>query len=144
MNSTIILRTLYNFCVNHNFKHPHMYVAREILNNEANSGKNLLRKIKLDVYHYYGFSEEQAEMKNRKRERVEVRQVAMSLCNEFLGERISLSVIGEEIAGMDHSTVIHACKTVKKHNETEVFYKERFDAIRNYIIQKYNLNGSEK
>lgn len=60
-------------------------------------------------------------MKTRKREVVEFRQIAMSLSKTFTGA--SLATIGSMIGNKDHSTVLHACKTVNNLIDTDRSYK---------------------
>lgn len=51
------------------------------------------------------------QQKCRKRQIVLSRQIAMYLCKELTDS--SFSVIGAEVGGQDHSTVIYACKSIE-------------------------------
>ncbi len=53
--------------------------------------------------------------KKRTRDLAFARQVAMYLCRELTD--ISLPQIGERFGGRDHTTVIHACKTVNRERQ---------------------------
>ena len=55
--------------------------------------------------------------KGRKQELAHARQVAMYLARELTG--VSLVAIGLHFAGRDHTTVIHACKTVAAKAEKD-------------------------
>ena len=58
--------------------------------------------------------------KSRKKEIVEARQTAMFLCRNILDS--SLSSVGMYFGGRDHTTVMHAIKTIenKKANKKNI------------------------
>lgn len=62
--------------------------------------------------------------KKRERRVARPRQIAMALCKELTS--CSLSAIGENFGGKDHSTVLHACKAVKKLIEMDKDVKKDF------------------
>ena len=55
--------------------------------------------------------------KKRTRSIARPRQVAMALTKEMTTH--SLPEIGEAFGGRDHTTVMHACRTIEKLRETE-------------------------
>jgi chromosomal replication initiator protein len=57
------------------------------------------------------------QVKTRKREIVQARQVAMFFSKSMT--KASLATIGSQIGGKDHATVLHACKTVNNLIETD-------------------------
>jgi len=61
-----------------------------------------------------------AELKSRKRTKEVAfpRQVAMYLCKQLT--ELSLADIGSGFGGKDHSTVIHACKQIRKKMESNI------------------------
>jgi len=63
------------------------------------------------VSELFGISEEWLVGKSRKREIVEARQTAMFLCRNILDS--SLSSVGMYFGGRDHTTVMHAIKTIE-------------------------------
>jgi len=63
----------------------------------------------------------------RKREIVEARQKAMKLAKEFTSA--SLATIGSEIGSKDHTTVLHACKTVDNLMDTDRSYRGQYLAM---------------
>jgi chromosomal replication initiator protein len=73
---------------------------------------------------YIGIPADMILEKNRKRDIVEARQVAMYLAKR--NTRESLSAIGRHIGGKDHATVIHACKTVDNLLETNRDYRNKW------------------
>ena len=65
--------------------------------------------------------------KSRKRELVQVRQIAMFLVKKHT--EISTSKIGHFIGNRDHATVLHACKIVKDLIETDKDIKAEIEEI---------------
>lgn len=66
---------------------------------------------------YYKQNPTTVSKKNRKREYVQTRQIAMFLSKSLTKE--SLAKIGYNIGRKDHATVLHACKTVKNLIDTD-------------------------
>jgi len=62
------------------------------------------------VADYYNIEISDIKGKRRNQPIVKARQVAMYLCRQLLSD--SLSKIGSEFGGRDHSTVIHACEKI--------------------------------
>ena len=87
--------------------------AHEALRNmQAKSPKSLTIKLVLDtVSRYYDVRVEDLKSSKRSRDITKPRQVAMFLCRELLDT--SFPVIGNEIGGKDHSTVMHAYDKIK-------------------------------
>ncbi len=80
--------------------------------------------IQQTVCDYFKIEVEVLKSKSRKREILQARQIAMYLSKEMTD--FSLVQIGAELGGKDHSTVLHACKTIKNLiNEDE--------NIKNYV-----------
>lgn len=63
------------------------------------------------VADYFDFSVDQLKSKRRTQDLARARQVAMHLARELTGA--SLNQIGRALGGRDHSTVSHACQTIK-------------------------------
>lgn len=70
--------------------------------------------------------------KGRKMEIALTRQIAMYLSREIVNT--SLVNIGMHFGGRDHTTVIHACRTVKSKMKTDKAFNRKVDNIRNQII----------
>ncbi len=66
--------------------------------------------------------------KSRKMEIAEARQVSMFLCRDIMG--ISLNNIGMFFGGRDHTTVMHALKTINKKQSTDDRMKRMIVSIR--------------
>ncbi len=59
---------------------------------------------------------------SRKKPLVEARQVAIYLCREILGT--PLVEIGLHFGGRDHTTVLHACRTIERRSKNEPRIKQ--------------------
>lgn len=67
--------------------------------------------------------------KSRKKELVQLRQLVMFLAHKYTA--LSISQIGREMGGRDHSTVIHSCDMVERRLATDKAYRleiEKFEA----------------
>lgn len=89
--------------------------------------KSPIETIRGVVFDYYGIDPSHKMDKNRKREIVQARQVSMYFCKGLTKE--SLAIIGDEIGGKDHSTVLHACKTVNNLMDTDRVFKGQVEKI---------------
>lgn len=84
---------------------------------------NILRT----VAEYYKIKVSDLLSKRRNRSVARPRQVAMTLCKELTNH--SLPEIGEAFGGRDHTTVLHACRTIKKMRETDPDIGEDFSNL---------------
>ncbi len=75
---------------------------------------------------YFEISEKAIKAKTRKREVVQARHLAMYYAKSY--SKKSLSTIGSAF-GRDHSTVVHACKTVKNLMETDKDFRRFMEDI---------------
>ena len=72
--------------------------------------------------------------KSRKREVVQVRQIAMYLAKKHTD--FSSSKIGQLIGGKDHATVLHACKIVKEQCEVDKAFRADIENIETSLKKK--------
>ena len=72
--------------------------------------------------------------KSRKREVVQVRQIAMFLAKKHTDS--SSSKIGQLIGGKDHATVLHACKIVKELCEVDKAFRADLENIETSLKKK--------
>ena len=79
------------------------------------------------VCEHYNIEESAIHTKTRKREIVQVRQIAMFLAKKHTDN--STSKIGQLIGKRDHATVLHACKTVKDLIEVDKAFKTEIEEI---------------
>ena len=73
-------------------------------------------------------SEKDIVGKSRKMEIAQARQLSMYLCRDIIGT--SLSNIGVYFGGRDHTTVIHAVKTINKKTELDEQLKTMISGLR--------------
>lgn len=92
------------------------------VNNVINSAT-----IKEKVANAFSIKIDDFESKKRTRSIAYPRQIAMYLCRELTD--MSLSVIGEEFGGRDHTTVIHACEKVFQDMEKDRELKAKIERI---------------
>ncbi len=79
------------------------------------------------VCEHFKFEETVLHSKSRKREVVQVRQVAMYLAKKYTD--ISASKIGHLIGNRDHATVLHACKNIKDQISIDKELKAEIEEI---------------
>lgn len=80
---------------------------------------------------YFKIDENKIRDKTRKKEIVLARQVAMYLSKELT--KSSLKTIGLHFGGRDHATVIHSCTTIETLKQTDGYYKDIIETLRNNI-----------
>lgn len=83
------------------------------------------------VCNYMNVEENNVREKNRKKEIVIARQIAMYLSKKLT--KSSLKTIGLHFGGRDHSTVIHAYNTIDNLVGNDLQIKEVVDTLRNKI-----------
>lgn len=79
------------------------------------------------VAEYYKIKVADLLSKRRNRSIARPRQVAMTLCKELTNH--SLPEIGDAFGGRDHTTVLHACRTIKEMRETDPDIREDFSNL---------------
>ena len=88
----------------------------------------LVQKVVAD---YYKIPIEQLKEKTRTRLIVIARQLSMYLSKNICGK--SLSEIGRAFGGRDHTTVLHACRTVEDMLQTDPAFRIAAEGIQNKI-----------
>ena len=83
---------------------------------------------------HYDLDESVIHTKSRKREIVQIRQIAMYLAKKHT--EISASKLGMLIGNRDHATVLHACKTVKDLIEINKSFKSDIEEIEAALKRK--------
>ena len=101
-------------------------VVQEILGKKASRAVTVDEVIKT-VSQEFDIRETNLVGKGRRQDVALARQTAMYLVRELTGT--SLVSIGLHFAGRDHSTVIHACRTIEKRMEQDAAFKARVDTI---------------
>jgi chromosomal replication initiator protein len=94
-------------------------LARQVIDRLVKNSKREISIINIQkvVCDYFNIQLDQLQVKTRKREIVQARQVAMFFSKSMT--KASLASIGSQIGGKDHATVLHACKTVNNLIETD-------------------------
>ena len=79
------------------------------------------------VCKHYQIDTSAIHTKTRKREVVQVRQLAMYLAKKHTD--VSSGKIGQMIGNKDHATVLHACKIIKDQVEVDKAFKSEVEEI---------------
>jgi chromosomal replication initiator protein len=83
------------------------------------------------VCNYYQIPIEDIQIKTRKREILQARQIAMYFSKKFT--KSSLATIGSQIGNKDHATVSHACKTITNLIEFDTKFKTEIEKFQEYF-----------
>lgn len=97
-------------------------------NKQVNISIEFITKI---VCEHFQLEENKLREKNRRKEIVIARQIAMYLSKQMT--KSSLKTIGLHFGGRDHSTVIHAQSAIEELVKTDFKLKETLDSIKNKI-----------
>jgi chromosomal replication initiator protein len=108
-------------------------LAERVLKNVIDSEKKdiTVEQIQKMVADHFKISENSLRAKTRKQEIVLPRQIAMFLSKNLT--RASLKTIGLHFGGRDHSTIIHACKTVEKAIERDDHLRSHVEHLEKQI-----------
>lgn len=111
-----------------NFTHRQITVdaVREALKDLIASYDHLItiENIQKTVAEYYNIKMADLKSKSRTRSVARPRQMAMALAKELTNH--SLPEIGREFGGRDHTTVMHACKTINELRDTDNSIQEDY------------------
>ncbi len=99
-------------------------LARDVLKDLIKESRPVLtiEAIQSVVCDYLGIPEDLVRARTRKREVVQARQVSMFFSKEITNH--SLKTIGLHFGGRDHSTVIHAVRSVENQRDTDPSFRE--------------------
>ncbi len=89
-------------------------------------------KVQKAVCQYFNITMDNLLSKSRKRQIVQARQIAMYMSRNLL--KCSLSTIGSEIGGKDHSTVLHACSTVQDLMSIDKTFRQYVSDIEKMLV----------
>ena len=87
----------------------------------------IIQNIQKTVAEYYKIRLSDLISKKRTRSIARPRQVAMALSKELTNH--SLPEIGNAFGGRDHTTVLHACRTIRGLKESDGRIKEDFSNL---------------
>ena len=110
-------------------------IVQRIVNNRAPSKSLTVDEITEKVSEYFVVEIDKIMQKGRgTKEVAQARQIAMFLVKELTSA--SLKSIGQRFGGRDHSTVVHAIKTIEKMMDQDNSFKKHIDGL----IQKLGKN----
>ncbi len=100
--------------------------VREALKDQIAAYDHLItiENIQKTVAEYYNIKMSDLKSKSRTRSVARPRQMAMALAKELTNH--SLPEIGREFGGRDHTTVMHACKTILELRESDSSLQEDY------------------
>ena len=89
--------------------------------------------IQRTVTEYFGIRMSDLSSKVRRRAIARPRQIAMALAKELTNH--SLPEIGEAFGGRDHTTVLHACRTIAEKRESDQQVRDDYSALHRTLSQ---------
>ena len=104
-------------------------LAKQVIDRLVRNSKReiSITHIQKVVCDYFNIQMDHLQLKTRKREIVQARQVAMFFSKSLT--KSSLATIGSQIGGKDHATVLHACKTVNNLIDTDKRFMQSIQEI---------------
>ena len=104
-------------------------MAREVLRDRFAAYEQLItiENIQRIVADHYNIKLADIKSKSRTRTIARPRQIAMALAKELTNH--SLPEIGREFGGRDHTTVMHACKTIAELRDTDTSIQEDYTLL---------------
>ena len=104
-------------------------LAKEVLQHtlKDNQKQVTVRNIQKAICEHFDVKISELKSKRRTKNLALARQMAMYLCRKFTAT--SFPAIGAEFGGRDHSTVIHASKTIEKKSVTDPYVKASVERL---------------
>ena len=104
-------------------------LAQEVLRHtlKDNEKQVTVRNIQKAICEHFDVKISDLKSKRRTKNLALARQMAMYLCRKFTST--SFPAIGAEFGGRDHSTVIHASKTIEQKTVTDPYVKATVDRL---------------
>ncbi len=104
-------------------------LAKEVLRHtlKDNEKQVTVRNIQKAICEHFDVKISDLKSKRRTKNLALARQMAMYLCRKFTST--SFPAIGAEFGGRDHSTVIHASKTIEQKTVTDPYVKATVDRL---------------
>ncbi len=104
-------------------------LAKEVLRHTLNDNEKqvTVRNIQKAICEHFDVKISDLKSKRRTKNLALARQMAMYLCRKYTGT--SFPAIGAEFGGRDHSTVIHASKSIEKKTVTDPSIKATVDRL---------------
>jgi chromosomal replication initiator protein len=104
-------------------------LTKEVLRNMLRGAERdlTIESIQKTICDYYHIKLTDLKAKRRTKNIALPRQVAMYLCRKYTA--ISFPVIGDKFGGRDHSTVIHASKTIERKIKADPSMQSAIESI---------------
>ena len=104
-------------------------LAKDVLQHtlKDNEKQVTVRNIQKAICEHFDVKISELKSKRRTKNLALARQMAMYLCRKFTAT--SFPAIGAEFGGRDHSTVIHASKTIEKKTVTDPYVKATVERL---------------
>jgi chromosomal replication initiator protein len=104
-------------------------LAKEALKDILAAGNKLIsvENIQKTVADFYKIKVSDMHSKKRTRDLARPRQIAMALAKDLT--QMSLPAIGEAFGGRDHTTVLHACKTIASLRQTDATLNHDYNVL---------------
>jgi chromosomal replication initiator protein len=112
-------------------------LAKEVLRNNLKTAQRevTVESIQKTICDYYSIKLGDLKAKRRTKNIAFPRQVAMYLCRKYT--ETSFPAIGDKFGGRDHSTVIHASRTIEKRIKEDPFMQTTIEKLeRNLNVKK--------
>ena len=112
-------------------------LAKEVLHNTLRGAKKeiTVESIQKTICDFYNLKIGDLKAKRRTKNIALPRQVAMYLCRKYT--ETSFPAIGDKFGGRDHSTVIHASKTIEKRIKEDPYMQNTIERLeRNLNLNK--------
>lgn len=107
-------------------------IAKEFLKNNIKNKKSVsIPDIVKKVSEYYGLKEDYIYNKTRRKDIIKPRQIIMYILREMYD--ISYPVIGEQLGGRDHTTVIHSYEKIKREIKIDAYLAKEIEEIQNLL-----------
>lgn len=109
---------------------PTLMTAQTAIRDILNDNKPVpvtVERIINEVSRTYGISPQDIRSNKRSAQISAARQVSVYIVREIT--QMSMSTIGEEFGGRDHSTMVYACQQVEKNMVHDIRYKETIEDI---------------
>ena len=94
------------------------------------------------IFRYYG-GKQYENLKCRKQQYIEPRQIAMYLIREIVrlnDKKITFQFIADKF-NKDHTTVLSACNTIKNRIETNKEFRSKIKYLENLVLRRLEMNG---
>lgn len=106
--------------------------VKNLIKNNIKPKKNVaIRDIVKIIANFYNLDDQMIYEKTRRKEIVRSRQIVMFILREDYN--ISYPLIGRELGGKDHTTVIHSCLKIKDELHKDSVLSQELDQIRSIL-----------